>query len=58
MTAKPSRPRGQAQPDRDETRITLRLPRRLLDSVKERAKMRGIPYQRFIREALERTVAK
>ena len=35
----------------------MRLPQQLLDAVKEEAKRRGIPYQRFIREALERATA-
>ena len=34
-------------------RINMRLPQPLLDAVKEQAKRRGIPYQRFIRETLE-----
>ncbi len=37
-------------------RINMRLPERLLKAVKARADARGIPYQRFIREALERAV--
>jgi predicted DNA binding CopG/RHH family protein len=37
-------------------RINMRLPQPLLDAVKHRARQRGIPYQRFIREALERAV--
>jgi predicted DNA binding CopG/RHH family protein len=39
-------------------RINMRLPESLLKTVKERASKRGIPYQRFIREALEEAVAK
>src|SRR4051794_1138017 len=38
-------------------RVNMRLPISLLDAVKERAKKRGIPYQRFIRETLEKAVA-
>jgi predicted DNA binding CopG/RHH family protein len=38
-------------------RVNMRLPAPLLDAVKGRAKARGIPYQRFIREALERAVS-
>ena len=34
-------------------RVNMRLPEQLLAAVKARAKARGIPYQRFIREALE-----
>ncbi len=34
-------------------RVNMRLPRRLLDAVKARAAKAGVPYQRFIRQALE-----
>lgn len=33
--------------------LNMRLPRPLLDAVKARARARGIPYTRFVREALE-----
>ena len=36
--------------------LNMRLPRTLLDAVKETAKARGIPYTRFVRETLERAV--
>ena len=36
--------------------VNLRLPSPLLDAVRERAKRVGVPYQRFIRMALERAV--
>ncbi len=39
-----------------DRQVTIRLPADLLDAVKERAKARGIPYQRYIREVLEREV--
>jgi predicted DNA binding CopG/RHH family protein len=39
-------------------RVNMRLPDSLLAAVKKRAKARGIPYQRFIREALEQAVAR
>ncbi len=42
--------------EKKDARVNMRLPRPLLDALKERAKQRGIPYQRFIREALERAV--
>lgn len=50
-----------AQPVRFEfekksARVNMRLPQLLLDALKERAKQRGIPYQRFIRDALEKAV--
>jgi hypothetical protein len=37
--------------------VNLRLPKPLLDAVRTRAKRAGMPYQRFIRLALERAVA-
>ena len=39
-------------------RVNMRLPETLLRAVKERAEARGIPYQRFIREALEHAVSR
>ncbi len=42
--------------EKKAARVNMRLPQRLLDAVKRRAEQRGIPYQRFIREALERAV--
>jgi predicted DNA binding CopG/RHH family protein len=39
-------------------RINMRLPEGLIAAVKARAALKGIPYQRLIREALEREVAK
>ena len=38
-------------------RVNMRMPEPLLKAVKQRARARGIPYQRFIREALEEAVA-
>jgi predicted DNA binding CopG/RHH family protein len=37
--------------------LNMRLPQPLLEAVKARAKARGIPYTRFVRETLERAVA-
>ena len=37
-------------------RVNMRLPRPLLDAVKEAAAKAGVPYQRFIRQALESAV--
>ncbi len=37
-------------------RVNLRLPRPLLDAVKASAAKAGLPYQRFIRQALETAV--
>lgn len=44
--------------DRKSARVNMRLPEPLLEAVKDRAKARGIPYQRFIREALEQAVSR
>ena len=37
-------------------RVNMRLPRPLLEAVKATAAEAGIPYQRFIRQTLERAV--
>jgi predicted DNA binding CopG/RHH family protein len=37
-------------------RVNMRLPESLVKAVKARAAERGIPYQRLIREAIERAV--
>ncbi len=39
-----------------EARINMRVPGQLLDAVKVEAKRRGVPYQRFIRQALEQAL--
>jgi len=39
-----------------DERVNMRLPGELLAAVKAKAKTRGLPYQRFIREALEHAV--
>ncbi|MGP9813899.1 BrnA antitoxin family protein [Rhodopseudomonas sp. NSM] len=36
--------------------VNLRLPEQLLSAVRKEAKTAGVPYQRFIRMALERAV--
>jgi len=51
----------QFKPMRFETlpksaRLTMRLPEPLITALKAKAKARGIPYQRLIREALERAL--
>ncbi len=43
--------------EKKTARVNMRLPQPLLDAVKKRATSRKIPYQRFIREALEHAVA-
>ncbi len=42
--------------EKKDAQVNLRMPEGLLKAVKERAKQRGIPYQRFIRETLERAL--
>lgn len=42
--------------EKKSSRVNMRLSRPLLAAVKGHAKARGIPYQRFIREALEHAV--
>ena len=37
-------------------RITMRVPQPLLDALKAKAKAEGVPYQRLIREAIEKAV--
>ena len=39
-----------------DERVNKRLPQELLAAVKAQAKLRGLPYQRYIRELLERAV--
>jgi predicted DNA binding CopG/RHH family protein len=41
---------------RKDKAVNLRLPEQLLDAVRDRAKRIGVPYQRFIRMALERAL--
>ena len=43
--------------ERKDEQINMRVPKPLLTAIKARAKARGIPYTRFIREALERALA-
>jgi predicted DNA binding CopG/RHH family protein len=38
------------------SQLNLRLPANLLSAVKRRAKQRGIPYTRFVREILEQSL--
>lgn len=39
-----------------DTSVNLRLPKALLEAVRAQAKKKGVPYQRFIRLALEQAV--
>ncbi len=43
--------------ERKAAQINMRMPEALLEAVKVRAKARGIPYTRYIRELIERDVA-
>jgi predicted DNA binding CopG/RHH family protein len=43
--------------EKKDEQINMRVPRPLLLALKARAKARGIPYTRFIRETLERAMA-
>ena len=42
--------------EKKDEQINMRVPKPLLAAVKARAKARGIPYTRFIRETLEQAV--
>jgi predicted DNA binding CopG/RHH family protein len=42
--------------DKKDGQINMRVPKPLLTALKARAKARGIPYTRFIRETLERAI--
>lgn len=43
--------------EKKDEQINMRVPRPLLTALKARAKARGIPYTRLIREALEQALA-
>jgi predicted DNA binding CopG/RHH family protein len=43
--------------EKKTAQLNMRLPESLLDAVKRRASARGIPYTRFIREAVEHALA-
>ncbi len=43
--------------EKKDNQINMRVPKQLLEEVKARAKARGIPYTRFIRETLEQAMA-
>ena len=42
--------------EKKDDQINMRVPKQLLEAVKARAKARGIPYTRFIRETLEQAM--
>jgi len=43
--------------EKKSAQLNMRLPKPLLDAVKTRAKQRGMPYTRFLRELIERGIA-
>jgi predicted DNA binding CopG/RHH family protein len=42
--------------EKKTAQVNLRMPEGLVKAIKDRARARGIPYQRFIREALEKAL--
>lgn len=42
--------------EKKDEQINMRVPKSLLDALKKRAKARGIPYTRLIRETLEQAM--
>ena len=44
--------------EKKAAQLNMRVLRLLLDAVKDRAKARGIPYTRYIRELMERDVSR
>ena len=44
--------------EKKTAQLNMRLPKPLLEAVKKRASARGIPYTRFIREAMELALAR
>jgi predicted DNA binding CopG/RHH family protein len=44
--------------EKKTAQLNMRLPKPLLEAVKKRSSARGIPYTRFIREAVERALAR
>ena len=43
--------------EKKEAQVNMRVPRSLLDSVKDKARAQGIPYTRYIRLLMERDIA-
>lgn len=41
---------------RKDKQVNIRMPETMIQAVKERAKARNMPYQRFIREAIEKAL--
>lgn len=52
-TPSPAHARGGIEFEKKSAQLNLRVPKLLLDAVKARAQVRGIPYTQLIRETLE-----
>ena len=44
--------------EKKSAQLNMRVPKALLEAVKERSAVRGIPYTRFIREAVESALSR
>jgi predicted DNA binding CopG/RHH family protein len=44
--------------EKKTAQLNMRVPKSLLDAVKKRAKARGVPYTRLVREAMELVLAR
>jgi predicted DNA binding CopG/RHH family protein len=44
--------------EKKAAQLNMRVPRPLLDAVKDKARQQGIPYTRYIRQLLERDIAR
>ena len=49
---------GRLEYERKDARLTMRLPQPMLDGVTRQAQAGGIPYQRLVREAIAKALAK
>lgn len=50
--------RVQFEFDKKSEQLNMRVPKGLIEAVKKRSAVRGIPYTRFIREAVESALAR
>ncbi|MSP82958.1 MAG: hypothetical protein EXQ94_08500 [Alphaproteobacteria bacterium] len=44
--------------EKKSAQLNMRVPKAMLDAVKKRSALRGIPYTRFIREAVEKALSR
>ena len=44
--------------EKKDAQLNMRVPKTLLDAVKKRSALRGIPYTRFVREAVESALSR